>query len=647
MPSPTVRPQLPRMIGIGIDVGMTYTGAAVCAIFEGGTPQLLTVPAVGERRALRVPSKVFLAENRRTYVGSEAEARSRTESGVMYNLFKRRLRTGYSAGLPSLNGEAPLSPVQLTQLLIEMVLNNVGEFLSKRDWSQEAARRYGEPAPELRYAFTHPGMWKPHELVHFQQAIENAGIDPSSYVLIPEPVAAVVAAVNSASGRADLTGASLVLVCDLGGGTLDFALVYPSGLSTDQRGRLHTASAVSTKSATHGDEQLGMSNLDKALGLLAFSQMQRIVDSEKSGTPLITPRIRETIRQAIVRGRALDEAWEEAKLPDSARKITMAQWRGFMLDQAEEIKKDICRSWESEAVSWALDFPANAVIKREQASSLLSNMDEEVLEALRLYLEEVRSQGYSPNSITHILVCGGGSYLPSIQRAASSSLAEFTERLADLGIMARIVAQVTDEELRAGGLAEIRENTFLVQRGAARLAIEPDLWRERRSPATYGVAVDVRYKPGNPRYGELIQIQDPNRGTLTYQRVMRRFIQRNTTLPLDPITHVFTPTAPGQRSAQIEVYGGDSDDLSLNSLLGTILITIPESAPPTPSIIVSFAVADDGKLHVSAVYTGEDDVRVMGDAEVMIDWSKPLDAATKHRATSPAKRGLTERHRAV
>ncbi|MCA1684313.1 MAG: Hsp70 family protein, partial [Actinobacteria bacterium] len=75
--------------GLGIDVGTSFTAAAVCRGGERGSSRPEVVPL--GTRAAAVASVIFLGEDGQVVVGDAAERRALTDPDRVVREFKRRL----------------------------------------------------------------------------------------------------------------------------------------------------------------------------------------------------------------------------------------------------------------------------------------------------------------------------------------------------------------------------------------------------------------------------------------------------------------------------------------------------------------------------------------------------------------------------
>lgn len=185
---------------LAIDFGTSYT--VVASRIEGRSPEVIEVD--GDRR---VPSVMMIADDGRFVIGRAAEEMAAALPTRVLRACKTRL------GDPSpivLGGR----PYQATLLVAEL-LSHVYE---------EAVRVHGSPPTSTR--LTYPATWSGQRRQRLLRAAELAGLP--SPTLVPEPIAAAI----WYSDLAEVPPGSHVVVYDLGGGTLDCALVKsgPAGL---------------------------------------------------------------------------------------------------------------------------------------------------------------------------------------------------------------------------------------------------------------------------------------------------------------------------------------------------------------------------------------------------------------------------------
>lgn len=206
---------------VGIDVGTTYTGAAVVSAGR------VEVVPLGNRSSV-VPTVVFLRDDQEVLTGDAANRRGVSEPGRVAREFKRRL--GDTA--PLLLGGTPLSPQALTGKMLRWVVDRVAEQ---------------QGGPPEHVAVSHPASWGPYKLDLFEQAVRLAGLDAATMISEPEAAATYYASTQR------LEPGEIVAVYDLGGGTFDAAVLRTTELGFEILG------------VPEGIEHLGGIDIDEAV----------------------------------------------------------------------------------------------------------------------------------------------------------------------------------------------------------------------------------------------------------------------------------------------------------------------------------------------------------------------------------------------
>ncbi|MGI8797984.1 MAG: Hsp70 family protein, partial [Pseudonocardia sp.] len=182
---------------LGIDLGTTYTAAAVCRSSDRGQldPEVVNLGT----RSATVASVLYLGADGSVLVGEAAERRALTDPDRVVREFKRRI----GDDTPLIIGATPHQAHDLAARMISWVVERVAE-------------REGGPA--TRIAITHPASWGTHRKELLAGALRVTGL---SVTFLAEPQAA---AVSYASAERVESG-STIAVYDLGGGTFDAAVV--------------------------------------------------------------------------------------------------------------------------------------------------------------------------------------------------------------------------------------------------------------------------------------------------------------------------------------------------------------------------------------------------------------------------------------
>ncbi len=194
---------------LGIDLGTTYTAAAICRSSDQHwvEPEVVTLGT----RSATVPSVLFLSADGSVIVGEAAERRALTDPDRVVREFKRRV----GDPTPLVVAGKPWSAEELSARLVRWVVDHV-------------ARREGGWAEKI--AVTHPASWGRHKQELLTGALAGQGL---SVTFLAEPQAA---ALHYAAAERVEAG-STIAVYDLGGGTFDSAVVRKADPASAVRGR--------------------------------------------------------------------------------------------------------------------------------------------------------------------------------------------------------------------------------------------------------------------------------------------------------------------------------------------------------------------------------------------------------------------------
>jgi actin-like ATPase involved in cell morphogenesis len=182
---------------LGIDLGTTYSAAAVCRPVGEHWVAPEMVALSGHRTD--VPSVLFVGPDGEVLVGDAAERRAVTDPDRVVREFKRRV----GDPTPIVVGGRTWAPEELCARLVRWIVDQVAD-------------REGGPAE--RIAVTHPASWGGHKLERMAEALDEQGL---TVTFLAEPQAA---ALHYAAGERVAAG-STIAVYDLGGGTFDAAVV--------------------------------------------------------------------------------------------------------------------------------------------------------------------------------------------------------------------------------------------------------------------------------------------------------------------------------------------------------------------------------------------------------------------------------------
>ena len=187
---------------LGIDLGTTYTAAAVTRPTTDGRRPTAEIVNLGDRAA-QIPSVLHLSPDGTVLVGEAAERRVVSEPDRVVREFKRQV--------------GDLTPIVVDG--VEHTAHDLMALLVGRVVDQVAQRQGGRPD---RIAVTHPAPWGPHKVNLIRTALQARGLEVE---LLDEPRAAALS--YAATERVE--PGSVVAVYDLGGGTFDAAVVRKNG----------------------------------------------------------------------------------------------------------------------------------------------------------------------------------------------------------------------------------------------------------------------------------------------------------------------------------------------------------------------------------------------------------------------------------
>jgi molecular chaperone DnaK len=183
---------------LAIDVGTSFTAAAVSRFSEGASPAPECLPL--GLRGTAVPSVVYYPEEGPLLVGEAAERRGLDFPGRVVREFKRRV----GDAVPISVGELSLPPEDVFATMARWVVDR-------------ATEREGAPPTEV--ILTHPAAWGSHRTSVILAAMAAKGLD--NVTLVPEPEAAAL--YYASQVRVEV--GSTIAVYDLGGGTFDTAVL--------------------------------------------------------------------------------------------------------------------------------------------------------------------------------------------------------------------------------------------------------------------------------------------------------------------------------------------------------------------------------------------------------------------------------------
>ena len=293
---------------LGIDLGTTYTAAAVCRSNDRAQaePEVVTLGT----RSATVASVLYLAEDGSVLVGEAAERRALTDPDRVVREFKRRI----GDETPLVVGGKPYLAHDLAARLVRWVVDRVAE-------------REGGPA--TRVAVTHPASWGQHKKQLLEGALTRIGLRAT---FLAEPQAA---AVHYASAER-IESSSTIAVYDLGGGTFDAAVVRKNG-SWTLLGR------------PEGIDRLGGVDFDEAVFAHVKAGLGKAVDSLDPADESVVAAVARLRRECTEAKEALSADTEvtiPVLLPElrTQSRLTRGEFEGMIRPAIEETVEALRRA---------------------------------------------------------------------------------------------------------------------------------------------------------------------------------------------------------------------------------------------------------------------------------------------------------------
>jgi len=298
-------------------------------------------------RSTCVPSVLHISRDGAVLVGDAAERRAVGDPSGVAREFKRRI----GDETPILLGDGGHTAHELTAMLARWVVDLV------------RSREGGEPE---RISITHPAGWGGHKTSLLGTALAEVGLGDS--LLLSEPAAAAIA--YAATER--LTPGSTVGVYDLGGGTVDIAV-----LRKDSIGSFELVGEPA------GDDHFGGVDFDELLFERIRNQFPELMTGLSADDPLAV--------SAVYRLR---------------REIT-------------EAKEALSLDTEADIPVLLPSGQRQARLIRAEFEAMIRPALEETVDLMR---RTIRSAGLTEADLTAVLLVGGSSRIPLVTELLSAGL---------------------------------------------------------------------------------------------------------------------------------------------------------------------------------------------------------------------------------
>jgi molecular chaperone DnaK (HSP70) len=515
-------------VGVGIDFGTTYFGASIYVIYPPSdrrppAPLYRSATQHGYKQPTRV--QLILEDGKRSVrVGNAITASGERprpgRQSITHSRFK--LFLGSDETYANVGGGKPLNAAELAAEVLRQVKSDIDAYLDQQ-------RLRGNDV-DVRYAFSYPGTFPERAREAFIAAIRAAGF--TNFSLIDEALATALAVAQRYPQLQSIDDKALV--CDVGGGTLDLAVI-----TITPGGWLRVK-------ATHASHRgIGMANLDYALALHALAQddLLPLAVAQRSAAGHLVP----------------------AQIDDWSKLHISPAWRDTLLSAAESLKVIECQQQRAHLpYTGSLKLPTdrNVTIPTKIFGSLMDDMRTAVLQAVRTYVtttlaaEGQHAHAIDPQSIRYLFLGGGGGALPGLADAVRTV--------------------VTNAEYLAE--AEV-DAAALVQRGTAIFALEPQHIYDKRPTKNYGLKVFTPKEPDwpNPEKMSPDAAHGLARAHYAHYDVL---IARDQVINADPIVKLYYPPKRGMKKLPFVFICGNETDPNHpdNELLGKIEVDLPDGA---------------------------------------------------------------------
>lgn len=476
---------------IGIDLGTTNS---CVAIMEGGEPKVL----VNEEGARTTPSVVAYTKDGDRLVGQIAKRQAVTNPENTIYSSKRFVGRRFD----EVTEEIKLVPYTVVAKGNDCAFKVQGKNVSPEEVGaavlaklKKVAEDYlGESVTEA--VVTVPAYFNDAQRQATKDAGRIAGLDVKR--IINEPTAAALAY------GLDRKKDEKIAIYDFGGGTFDISI-------------LEVGDGVVEVRSTNGDTHLGGDNFDTVILEWLITEFKK-----DQGIDLKTDKM------ALQR---LKEAAEKAKIELSSAQETEINLPFITADQSG---------------------PKHLQIKLSRAKfdQMTEDLVKRSMEPCRKALADA---GMKPSDIDEVVLVGGSTRIPSIQKAVKEFFGKEPNR-----------------------------------------TVNPD------EVVAVGAAVQGGVLAGDVKDVLLLDVTPLSLGIETLGGVMTPLIERNTAIPSKK-SQVFSTAADNQPAVDIHVLQGERKMASDNKTLGRFeLVGIPPAPRGVPQVEVTFDIDANGILHVSA-----------------------------------------------
>lgn len=435
-----------------------------------------------------------------------------------------------------------MSPAEVSSYTLKKIVKDANDTLK-----MEGKIADGEEIKDV--VITCPAYFGINERAATKTAGELAGLNVLQ--IINEPTAAAIM-----YGVTDNKDEKVVLVYDLGGGTFDVTIIHI------KPGEIEVV-------CTGGDHTLGGKDWDDTIIMYIDDEFQRQTGTSES---------------------VLDD-------PETLQEITLSAEKAKKLLTSKE-KAPISVNYKGKR--------ARIELTREKFDELTHPLLDRTIALTKDMLKEANKKGYSENSINEILLVGGSSKMPQVEKAVKANFGVEPKMFDPDEAVAKGAAIFASKESEYNILLDELSSAT----GRDKNAIKNDIESGKTSAAAIAESAGANAAVRRLASSEGIKIKNVSSrsfGTIALnnngEERLFNLIFKNDSLPKET-TQSFYPSADGQKDVRIRVLENLSSEPEINTDLGNDVgeasLTLPPGINKDTVIEITFKLNTAGLLELKA-----------------------------------------------